>query len=244
MRRKKSFILSVIIAIIVFGILSRYVKNNINGSIVENLEGEIYYTKRIDGVLTVFRSDANLENEELVYSHKGRGEDSSGGYNDNVINFYYNKENDNLTFIAMDKGEWSLFYLKEGQDNPTLLERDGHNNFNYLEFNTDYIKDNIDKTSVIDKEGSIYLIENNEERLLKKFYGAYDEKFTGYRVKGFSPDGKYLIYYSMEHLTSLGTIMESFFDSKIGHNYIMDISTGKSTRYVDADNIQWRMDKE
>lgn len=37
--------------------------------------------------------------------------------------------------------------------------------------------------------------------------------------------------------------MEGFFDIEIGHNYIMDISTGKSTRYVDAYNIQWIMSR-
>lgn len=239
MRRKRLLILSIIIAIISIVTVAKFIRNNINSGIVKSLEGEIYYTKRVEGVLTVFKSDANLENEELVYSHKGKGEDSSGGYNDNVGSFYYDEETDSLTFIAMDKGEWCLFSLKEGQDNPILLARDEYNRFNYLEFSTDYIKDKIGKISAIDKEGSIYLIENDEEKIIKKFYGSYDEKFTGYSVKGFSPDGKYLVYHSMEHLTPLGTIMEGFFDSEIGHTYIMDISTGKSTRYVDAYNIQW-----
>ncbi len=33
--------------------------------------------------------------------------------------------------------------------------------------------------------------------------------------------------------------MEGLFKGSCGHNYIMDLSTGKSTRFIDASNIQW-----
>lgn len=35
-----------------------YFKNNINSEIVTNLEGAIYYTKRVDGISTLFKSDS------------------------------------------------------------------------------------------------------------------------------------------------------------------------------------------
>ncbi|MEW8987404.1 MAG: hypothetical protein AB2401_10465, partial [Bacillus sp. (in: firmicutes)] len=91
------------------------------------------------------------------------------------------------------------------------------------------------------KKGSIYITENGKEKCVKKFYGMYDEKFTGYGPIGLSPDGNYLIYHSMEHLTPFGSILEGIISdsSFYGHNYVMDLKTGKSTRFIDASNFQW-----
>ncbi|WML33621.1 hypothetical protein [Clostridium sp. OS1-26] len=43
----------------------------------------------------------------------------------------------------------------------------------------------------------------------------------------------------MEHLTPIGTLIEGFTKGNIGKTYIMDIETGKSTRFIDASKIQW-----
>lgn len=71
---------------------------------------------------------------------------------------------------------------------------------------TDYIKKEHGSKTVTEKNGSIYIKEKGEERCIKKFYGLHDRKFTGYYPVGFSPDGKYLVYNSMEYLTPLGSI--------------------------------------
>ena len=45
----------------------------------------------------------------------------------------------------------------------------------------------------------------------------------------------------MEHLTAIGSIIDMFirdFDSNV---YIMNLETGKSTRFVNSYNIQWLM---
>lgn len=214
-----------------------YFKNTFNSEIVANLEGQIYYTKRVDDIDTLFKSDANLKNEKLVYSHKGKGETNYGCNNDNIIDFYYDIKSKSISFIAMNNGDFSLFSIKDGEDTATLI--------NKMDFmtNTDYVNNQTENITVSEKKGSIYITQNAEEKCILKFYGLYDHKFTGYRPVGLSPDGKFLIYYSLEHLTPYGTILEAFFNNSIGHNYIMDLSTGKSTRFIDVDNIQWIINK-
>jgi hypothetical protein len=241
-KKKLLFLVSLIVLIIIFLTIFIYFKNISNSDVVENLEGQIYYTKRIDGVNTLYKSDANLQNEKLIYSHKGKGRDSYGSYNDNIPDYYYDMKSEEIRFIAMNNGDWSLFSIKEGADHATLISKAEFvkTSTSFLA-NTNYIKKHTEKLTVTQREGSIYIIENGEEKCIKKFYGIYDDKFTGYHPIGFSPDGKYLIYHSMEHLTAFGTLLEGFINDSYGHSYIMDLSSGKSTRFIDASNIQWIM---
>jgi hypothetical protein len=207
--------------------------NSVDSELLSNLEGEIYYTKRVDQILTLFKSDGSLKNEQMIYSHKGQGEDGYGSNNDNIIDYYVDRENANISLIAMNKGNWSLFTISEGKDSATLIEK-----ADFLP-KTDYIKPSTDKLNVEERKGSIYLIENGKEECIKKFNGIYDSKFTGYSPIGFSPDGNYLVYHSMDHLTPFGTIVEGIINDSYGHTYIMDIKTRKSSRFIDASNIQW-----
>lgn len=234
---KKKLLISVSLVVfigIAFNIFI-YFKSTINSEIVANLEGQIYYTKRVDGINTLFKSDANLKNEKLIYSHKGKGKDNYGSNNDNIIDYYYDIKSNIISFIAMNNGDWSLFSIKEGENTATLI-----NKADFMT-NTDYINNQTENITVAQKKGSIYIAQNGEEKCINKFYGLYDDKFTGYRPLGLSPDGKFLIYYSAEHLTPYGVMMEELLNGSVGHNYIMDLSTGKSTRFIDASNIQWIM---
>ncbi|MGH4051540.1 MAG: hypothetical protein ACREVX_09325 [Clostridium sp.] len=200
-----------------------------NKDIITKLEGQIYYTKRVDSVLTLYKSNANLENEKLVYSHLGKGKNQYGT-NDNIIDFYYDIKSDSINFVAMNE-DWQLYSLEKG----TINEYSSSNISK-----TDYINNHAGSITAIQKKGSIFLVENGKEKCVKKFYGIYD-KFTGYSPVGFSPDGKYLIYYSMGHLTSVGSILEGMITGSCGHNWIMDLDTGKSARFVDSNNTQWIM---
>lgn len=235
--KKKIFItiLLVLTSIVILLNVFQHFKSTMHADLLVDVEGTIYYTKRIDGVLTLFKSDASLQNETLIYSHKGKGKDSVGGYNDNIIDFHYDNTNQTMYFIAMNEGSWSMFSLKDGENKPILKHKQD------MMSKTDYIQNQYENHSVIEKQGSLYLLENENEKIIKKFHGIYDgnEKFTGYTPIGFSPDGKYLIYQSMEHLTSLGTIVEGLFQDTVGQTYIMDLSSMNSTRYIDAYNIQW-----
>lgn len=234
---KKRLLISVSLVVfigIAFNIFI-YLKNTINSEIVANLEGQIYYTKRVDGINTIFKSDANLKNEKLIYSHKGKGKDNYGSNNDNIMDYYYDIKSKTISFIAMNNGDWSLFSIKEGEDTATLI-----NKADFMT-NTNYINNQTENITAAQKKGSIYITQNGEEKCINKFYGLYDNKFTGYRPLGLSPDGKFLIYHSAEHLTPYGVMMEGLLNGSFGHNYIMDLSTGKSTRFIDASNIQWIM---
>ncbi|QED47942.1 hypothetical protein [Cytobacillus dafuensis] len=229
------FLLLIIIIVISFNIF-QYFTSNTNSQLLSDLEGTVYYTERIEGVLTLFKSDASLQNKTLIYSHKGKGNDSYGDYNDNIIDFYYDKTSKTIYFIAMNNGSWSLFSLKEKENKPTLLQKE------VMETDKGYIQNQFNKLTVSSKKGSLYLLENGNEKTIKKFYGLYDEKFTGYQPIGFSPDGKYLVYHSMEHLTPFGTLLEGFVNNSFGNTYIMDLSTMESAKFIDAYKIQWIID--
>lgn len=244
MKKRILIIVSLVILIMISFSLFKYIRNVINADIVRNLKGEIYYTKRVDGVLVLFKSDADLKNEKLIYSHKGKGKDSYVGYNDNIIDFHYEKENDTITFVAMNDGNWSLFSLKEGDKSATVIKSLEDEKGKVMMSNTEYIKNETENLTAIQRKGSIYIIKDGKEKCIKKFYGIYDFKFTGYNPIGFSPDGKYLIYRSMEHLTPIGTLIEGAISGSCGNTYIMDISTGKSARYIDVYNIQWVMNEK
>ena len=234
MKKRLLLVIGFIVVIIVSFNVFMYYKNSSNSDIVANLKGQIYYTKRVNEVLTLFKSDANLQNEVLVYSHKGKGKDEFG-YNDNIIDFHYDIKNKNINLIAMNNG-WSLFSVKQGEGKATLIN-------NTSSINTDYIVNHTKNLNVSQKKGSIYIIKNGKEKCIKKFHGIYDDKFTGYKPMGFSPDGNYLIYQSGEHLTGLGVYIEALINDSYGHNYIMDLRTGKSARYIDAYEYQWVISK-
>lgn len=88
-------------------------------------------------------------------------------------------------------------------------------------------------------EGTLYMLKNGEHKLLKKFYGHYCADNNGYRPMGLSPDGKYLVYYSMEHATWLGVMLDS---GTTGQTYVMNLGTLETALYVYANNIQWVME--
>ncbi|MDF2854872.1 MAG: hypothetical protein K0Q87_723, partial [Neobacillus sp.] len=114
---KKKLVIAILLLIVIIVIsfyVFQYLRSNIHSELLSDLEGTIYYTERVEGVLTLFKSDATQENKTLIYSHKGKGKDSYGDYNDNILDFYYDKISKTIYFIAMSNGSWSLFSLKEG----------------------------------------------------------------------------------------------------------------------------------
>lgn len=241
---KKKIIVGLLLFLIIIVISSyifRYFTNNTNPQLLSDIEGTIYYTERVNEVLTLFKSDATLQNKTLVYSHEGKGKDSYGSYNDNITDFYYDKTNNTIFFIAMNNGSWSLFSLKEGEKEPVLLQK-VETEKEFTEIETDYIQNQYKNLTAISKKGSLYLLENGNEKLIKKFYGLYDSKFTGYHPIGFSPDGKYLVYLSSENLTPFGAILEGMITNSYGNMYIMDLSTMESAKFINSHNIQWFMD--
>ena len=49
-----------------------------------------------------------------------------------------------------------------------------------------------------------------------------------------------MIYYSLDSLTPFGTILKGMItNGNVRNTYIMDLQTGKSTKYVDAMCITW-----
>lgn len=236
---KKKIIAAILFLIFLVAIslnVIKYDKSIVDSYLIKDLKGTIYFIERVDGVRTLYRSDANLTNKTLIYSHKGKGKDGYGEYNDNILDFYYDQTTETISFIAMNNGSWSLFSLKEGVKDPIFIKKQE------MMLKTDYIQNHSENLTASSKKGSLYLVENGNEKQIKKFNGIYDEKFTGYHPIGFSPNGKYLVYRSMEHLTPIGSLLEGYIQNSIGQMYIMDLQTMESTKFIEAYEIQWVMD--
>lgn len=236
--RKKILLVVIIISIILLFITLITNRFNIlaNSKILDGLSGEIYYTKRVDGGLALYKSDANLKNEKLIYNNNGNGKLESGESNDNIGDFRFFPETGEIEFEAVYNGKWSVLSIKEGESNPKYIREPKEvkvlEDYRVVEIDTDYIRCKNTNVEIYEKKGSLYMKKNGQEKCIKKFIGMYSEKFTGYRAIGLSPDGKYLVY------SNLG----AFFGTIINQSkqYIMDLNTGESTEYISfPSDIQW-----
>ena len=52
-------------------------------------------------------------------------------------------------------------------------------------------------------------------------------------------DKNYLVKLSVEHLTPLGNIVHNIINDFNSNVYIMDLDTGKSTKFINSSDIQW-----
>ncbi len=241
MKKMLWFLVFVAVILTLYFNLAHYISNVINSYIVDDLRGRIYYIKAVEGLDALYTSNADLNGETLVYSHEGKGEDSSGYINDNVVDFRYDAGSGKTFFVAMHAGDWYLYSLKDGSDRPALIEMADlyEDSWSYM-VKTDYLKTETEELEVREVDGSLYVYENGEGTCVKKFYGLYDEGNTGYKALGFSPNGKYLVYRSMEHLTPVGAWIEKWIKGEVaGKTYVMELDTCKSTWYIDAEKIQW-----
>jgi len=198
--------------------------------IIAGLEGQIFFLQREEGVLNLYTADAGLANTDLVYSHRGKGEP-----NNNIIDYNYDKSQDEFHFVAMKDGSWGLYSIKTGEKKPRFIGDIESGSEDFI-----YIKPEINGSKATNKMGSLYLDKNGHEIQLKHYYGVYDSKFSpGYVPLGFSPDGKYLLYSWTGHWTPAGTFFESLVNENIGGVYVMDIGSRKSNYYISGQKILW-----
>ncbi|TCO73774.1 hypothetical protein [Marinisporobacter balticus] len=235
--RKKVLSVAVIIILILFiPLIINRISILINSKIIDDLSGEIYYTKRVDESLALYKSDANMKNEKLIYNNKGNGKLKSGESNDNIGDFGFFPEIGKIEFEAVYNGKWSILGIKEGETKPIYIRESKEvkvlDNYRVVEIDTDYIRCKNANLEIYEKQGSLYMKKNGQEKCIKRFIGMYSEKFTGYRPVGLSPDGKYLVY------SNLGAFLGTIIHEK--KQYIMDLKTGKSTEYISfSSDIQW-----
>lgn len=238
----------IILAILCVGLLLFYIKltdyKNVN--ILTDLEGEIYYImKDDDHISKLYKSDANLKNKTLIYSHEGKGTTSSGGSNDNILDFRYYPDTQKIEIEVMYEGEWSILELRPGSHEPKYLrklEEIKTGEYGIVHnINVDYIYSKLDEFEIYGKSKSIFMSTQDEEKCILKYKGLpeddspFDKRFTGYFPHGLSPDGKYLVYGTTNDKIGIGAIL-GFKEYKI---YIMNIETKEYTEYVDAHEIQW-----
>lgn len=233
MKKKLIIFLGVLIGIyIVFVVGMKLYYGGPSNELLNQLKGEIYYLKRVNGELALFSANADTTNEKLLYSHDGKGETNSGT-NDNIISLEVDKETGIVTFVAMYDGLWTEYEYNQGK--VTRLFR--ADNEKIVSLPCDNIT--VGNTHVsIDDSGSIYLTRNNEKRILKEFKGSYDQNYSTYLLLGISPDEKYLIY--ADHRNSLGIhFLESLIPGGINMTYVIDLETKEESTFIDATDFVW-----
>jgi len=85
-KKTKVLIALVLFLVILFRSIHFYTEMK-RDSFLENVNGKIYYLKRDEGILKLYKSDADLKNEELIYSHYEKGETNFNSFrHDQIIN--------------------------------------------------------------------------------------------------------------------------------------------------------------
>lgn len=208
--------------------------------VLEDAEGILYYTRRIQGVSTLFAYDLSSGEERLVYSHQGMGRDSYGTYNDNILDHRYDMSTGVHHFVAMKEGVWTEFVLKTGEAVPESLGEAAYSKMYDARLEgTDYLKLSAKGRTVMEDEGSLFLLEDGQEICLRRFWGLHDSKFTGCWPVGLSPDGRYLFYRSMGHMTFAGTMLEGMLTGDAGKTFVRNLESGKTARFPEASRLQW-----
>ena len=198
-----------------------------NDKVLNELSGDIIYTRRDEaGVLNLYRSKANLQNEVLLYSHKS-------DTNSNIIAIDYDENNDIIYFVAFndDMMNWDVYELVDGMvrlSDAFSIEELEEQVYNQKLETEDY--------NLYSENGDLFLLNKitNETTKLKDFKGIYDAKFSGgYSAQGISEDGQYVFYSYGKHLTPMGVILEGLIsDNFEGETYVMNIETKEVSRYI------------
>ena len=198
-----------------------------NDKVLDELSGDIIYTRRDEaGVLNLYRSKANLENEVLLYAHKS-------DTNANIIAIDYDEDNQVIYFVAFnnDMMNWDVYELADGR--VSLSDRFSSGELEQQVYDQKLETEN-DK--VYSENGDLFLLNKitNETTKLKDFKGIYDVKFSGgYSAQGISEDGQYVFYSYGKHLTPMGVILEGLIsDNFEGETYVMNIETKEVSRYI------------
>jgi len=198
-----------------------------NDKVLDELSGDIIYTRRDEaGVLNLYRSKANLENEVLLYSHKS-------DTNANIIAIDYDEDNQVIYFVAFndDVMNWDVYELADGR--VSLSDR-----FSSVELEQQVYDQKLETENdkVYSENGDLFLLNKitNETTKLKDFKGIYDVKFSGgYSAQGISEDGQHVFYSYGKHLTPMGVILEGLIsDNFEGETYVMNIQTKEVSRYI------------
>lgn len=226
--KKKIIILAVLCAVLVLFYIKLTDCKNMN--ILNELEGEIYYLMKDDDISKLYKSDANLKNKTLIYSHEGKGMTSSGGSNDNIIDFRYYPESKKIEFEAMHNGEWSIFELSMDGTEPKYLGK-------VFNVDVDYINLVSEKFYIHEKNDSIFINIDGKDKCVLKYSGFVRSDIsgaTGYTPQGLSPDGKFLVYGTTGSKSGIGFLLGSKYK-----RYIMNLETKEYTEYINSQSIQW-----
>lgn len=234
MKKNIKIIMGVIVSlfIIIVGLFGyNCIDKPYNENLLNKLNGDILYLKRdTDLVMKIYKSNANLKDEQLIYAYNEYSD------NNNILSIDYDKDRDVIRFVAYDKNvsNWMQFELdRNGEVTPLNIK--GFLEESYVD------KVKTDKYEVESINGSLYIKdkEANKTELLKRYIGIYDSKFSGgYNPVKLSDDNKYLFFTYNGHQTPIGVILESLiFQDNCYKMYVMNLDTKEISRYIDFEEI-------
>jgi len=126
--------------------------------IISQLTGKVYYSKRDGETLKLYSANADFTNKKPIYAHRGES-------NNNIVDFYYDKESELIYFVAMRNKQWSLFSIDEDELSPEYVKT--FDKGNWKDILKHYVQVEYNNMKLLNKKGSLYLVKNGEEQLLK-----------------------------------------------------------------------------
>jgi Tol biopolymer transport system component len=157
-----------------------------------------------------------VDNEEDKIKESEKIDESD----DTLKYYYYDFDKNNITEIKQSEFE------KYKDNNELMLETSDVNA---------PMKSEDGKYSVTDNRGNIYLQNNvtKERKIIKKYYGIYEPKFSPGYIPLQIVDNKYLVYDRSKHLTPIGQILEILLFQRDPYaTEIVDLETGETSQYI------------
>ncbi len=215
-----------LLALILFLFLSHCHKTDFNQALLGEFDGEFIYLRRDkDSTLKLYKSDATLQKETLLYEH-------SSDVNSNIINV--NSVDDKILFDAYndESNTFETYELDLKTSKATVSDQ--HEN---LKYPTHILTGTLngEEYKVLAEDGSIYLSFSDRKVVVEKFNGMYDSKFSpGFTPVSLSEDGMYLFYTASRHATPFGVFLqEVFLDSSSTMTYVINLETLEKSQFID-----------
>ena len=176
---KKIFIFLIVLVILGIGIFAwQYSSRVSDKKFLSQLKGEIVFARRDNGVLNIYKINANGTGEKLLY-HNGNFPE-------------WSKDRTKIYFTAFKKGKLMTFAMDENGGNIKVVSNKNIHLLNHPELEKDIV---IQKGSVYwkDDQGNFHQVYHFSNQNYKLNPGASEASW--------SPDKKYIIFQSCSFLS-------------------------------------------
>jgi Tol biopolymer transport system component len=175
---KKLFIFLIILIVIGAGIFAwQYSKKISDKKFLSQLKGEIVFTKRDNGVLNIYKINADGTGEKLLYHNEDP-------MNPNASSPKWSQDGSKIYFTAMKNGQWTTFIMNPDGSQVELVAQ-----------GEPILMHPLTSHDLVVQKGSVYW--KDEQGELHKVYYFPNQNYKtnpGASEASWSPDKKYIIF--------------------------------------------------